>query len=623
MIQDTQQDPKSGTGKLRWLHLAEDILLGVILSAIVILPLLEIIFRFKIFKSNPVSSGALVQHLTLLVSLFGGMMAVREKRLLALATVETFFSPKIKKPAAIFCGAIGAMISAWLCYAGFLLVQAEKPAGKTLGYDFLPLWFIQSFICLGFGVITIRMIWNAADDWKGRTTSLIGAVILTVTILIFSNQVALMFWPCVIILIAAVLLGLPIFTLLGGLTMLLFWKEDVTVAAVATCHYSMVTYHSLATLPLFTIAGYCLAEGGASKRLIRVFHALFGFMRGGPVIVTIMACAFFTSFTGGSGVTILALAALLIPVLKDSGLSERNSIGMLTGAGSLGMLFPPCIPVILYTIIVNQTRLLPESITFTQMFLGGFIPGVLLMLLTGLYGIYISPKDQTLRQPFSFKEAGAALWDAKWNLMVPVVALGGIFFGWANMVESAALTAAYAFFVEAFIYRDLKLGRKLLNVIVECGLLVGGVLLILGTAFGFTNFLVDAEIPSKAVDFAIQTIKSPWVFLLALNIILLVVGSMIEVYAAIIVLAPLIIPLGIAFNIDPIHLGIIFLANLELGFIMPPMGLNLLLGSYRFNRPLLELSRSIIPILIIQGIGVLLITYIEPLTTWLPRLLGH
>jgi C4-dicarboxylate transporter, DctM subunit len=342
-----------------------------------------------------------------------------------------------------------------------------------------------------------------------------------------------------------------------------------------------------------------------------------GQFRGGPAIMTALVCAFFTSFTGASGVTILALGGVLMPVLLAAGYSERNALGLLTGAGSLGMLFPPCLPLILYTIVANQSA--NANLTIAQVFLGGIGPGILLVILTAWWGVRRGAKERSARPVFKWSEAGAAVWAAKWELFIPVIAVGSLFYV-PTTVEAAAVTATYAFFVATVIHRDLHPFRDLPRVITQCGLLVGGVLLILGVALGFTHYLVDAQVPDQLVAWAQTSVKSRWLFLLGLNVVLLFVGGLVEIYAAIIVVVPLLVPLGSAFGIEPIHLGIIFLANMELGFLAPPVGLNLLLSSYRFNKSMPEVTRATFPMLLVLLVGVLLITYFPPLTTFLPGL---
>jgi tripartite ATP-independent transporter DctM subunit len=330
-----------------------------------------------------------------------------------------------------------------------------------------------------------------------------------------------------------------------------------------------------------------------------------------------LACAFFTTFTGASGVTILALGGVLMPVLLAARYSERDALGLLTGAGSLGMLFPPCLPLILYTFVANHSA--NANLDLKHMFLAGIGPGILLLVITAVWGAMRGPKVTAEQSHFKPAEAWSALWEAKWEMLIPVVAIGSILCV-PTAVEAAAVTATYTFFVAIAIHRDLHPFKDLPRVITECGLLVGGVLLILGVALGFTHYLVDAQIPDKVVEWSTTAIKSKILFLFGLNIVLLFVGGLIEIYAAIIVVVPLLVPVGVAFGMDPMHLGIIFLANMELGFLAPPVGLNLLLASYRFNKPMIEVIRAVFPILLVLLLGVLLITYFPPLTTFLPGL---
>jgi tripartite ATP-independent transporter DctM subunit len=420
--------------------------------------------------------------------------------------------------------------------------------------------------------------------------------------------------PGIILVIAATVAGAPAFSVFGGTALVLFWGMDQPIASISIAHYSLVTNPSLASMPLFTLAGYFLAEGGAPRRLIRVFYALFGTLRGGPAIVTVVVCMFFTSFTGASGVTILALGGLLMPVLLGAKYSEKDALGLITGSGSLGLLLPPCMPLILYAIVAQ--------VPMQQIFLGGIIPALVMGIAVSWWGLRRAPKSNEAAPPFSFQNAKSALWEAKWELLLPVIAVTALFSGVATPVEASALTALYAFLIEAAIYRDLKITTDVPRVMTEAGLLTGGILLILGVALGFTNYLVDAEVPVRAVEWTTHFVHSPLLFLLLLNLFLVIVGCLMDIYSAIIIQVPLLVPLGAAFGIDPVHLGIIFLANLELGYLTPPIGLNLFLSSYRFKKPVPEVLRSVFPIILVISMGVLLITYVPALTTALPHWLG-
>jgi tripartite ATP-independent transporter DctM subunit len=406
-----------------------------------------------------------------------------------------------------------------------------------------------------------------------------------------------------------------VFTALGGAALILFWGEGVPIASIPVETYRLTVSPTLPTIPLFTLAGYFFAEGGASKRLVRVFQALAGWVRGGPAIATALVCAFFTSFTGASGVTILALGGLLMPVLRYAGYSERSSLGLLTACGSLGLLFPPSLPVILYG-IVSHTPI-------DRLFLGGFLPGILMLLIVAWWGAREGARSGVAPSKFDAGEARRAIWEAKWELLLPLIVLIGLYGGFATLVEAAALTALYAFIVETFVYRDLTVGRDAPRVMSECGILVGGVLLILGVALGLTNYLIDAQVPARGVAWVTSTISSPLVFLFLLNLFLLVVGCLMDIFSAIVVVVPLIAPMGEAFGINPVHLGIIFLANMELGYLTPPVGMNLFLASYRFEKPLMEICRAVVPWLLILLGGVLIITYVPFLTTALPAWLGR
>ncbi|MBU6400714.1 MAG: TRAP transporter large permease subunit [Verrucomicrobia bacterium] len=602
-----------------WVRNGEDVVISLALAALVLLPLSEIVLR-RLFQTGLSGAGAFEQHLTLVIGLLGGMLAAREGRLLALSTLTRSLEGRWQALGRGFSGSVGAAVSVFLCVAAVQLVQSERAGGKTLAYG-IPVWVIQSVMPLGLGTIAWRLVWRAAAGARGRLLALLvtgGLLGLGFHPPLAPDKLVV---PALGILLVAVVLGAPIFVMLGGAALILFWGEDLPIASISLTHYSMVTNPTLPTVPLFTLAGYFLAEGGASHRLVGVFQALLGRLRGGPAIVAVVACAFFTSFTGASGVTILALGGLLMPVLLGAGYPERTTLGLITGSGGLGLLFPPSLPLILYAIVAsNQTQ--TGGVTMEKMFLGGLGPGLLLVAMFAGLGVWLGRKQGPRANACEAVRASRAIWVAKWELLVPVVALVALFGGFATPVEAAAVTALYAFAIETFVYRDFKRVRDIPRVASECGLLVGGVLLILGVALGLTNYLVDAQVPTRAVGWVTAAVKSKFVFLLALNLCLLVVGCMMDMYSAVVVVVPLLVPLGIAYGIDPIHLGIIFLANMELGLLTPTVGLNIFLASYRFNQPVLQVSRAVLPLQGLLLAGVLLITYLPPLTTFLPRWLG-
>lgn len=601
---------------LRGLQTGENLVVVFVLAVMVLLPCAEIALR-KLFNTGIPASSPIVQHLVLVLGMLGGAVAARDNRLLALSTLSAHFKGRFKEVALAFSSGFAAAMSFLLCMASVDFVLASRRLGKTLAYG-IPLWIVQLVLCIGFALVAWRMIRHAGTTWRGR----VGAFAVAAAVVAIGRWSPIppeqLRIPALLTLVIAVAMGAPIFTALGGAGLILLWSAGETIASMPLNHYRLTVNPTLPSIPLFTLAGYFLAEGGTARRLVKVFDALFGHLRGGAAIGTVLACAFFTSFTGASGVTILALGGLLMPILISAGYSERTSLGLLTGAGSLGLLFPPCLPPILYAIIASSTG---SSIGIEEIFQAGLLPGLLLVVMTGLWGVLKGPRVQAERRRFNLRAALDAMWGAKWELLTPVVALTALFGGFATPVEAAALTALYAFFAEVVIYRDLKVFKDVPRVMTECACLIGGVLLILGVALGFTYFLIDAQIPDQAVAWVTANIKSRWLFLLALNAVLLVVGGVIEIYAAIVVVVPLLVPVGVAFGIDPLHLGIIFLANMELGFLMPPIGLNLLLASYRFDKPLVEMMRAALPMLLVLGIGVLLITYVPWMTTWLPSVL--
>ena len=408
------------------------------------------------------------------------------------------------------------------------------------------------------------------------------------------------------VVLGATALGAPIYVALGGAALLLFWLDEEPIAAVAAETVRQIKNPTMPTIPLFTFTGYVLAESRASERLVRVFRALVGWLPGGMALMTALVCAFFTTFTGASGVTILALGGLLFPVLVKERYPENFSVGLLTASGSIGLLFPPSLPIILYGVTAR--------VPIDRMFVAGIIPGFVLVGAVSLLGVRTGLKSNTPRPRFNGAELLQAAYAAKWELALPFIVVLGIFTGLTTLVEAAAVTAVYTIIVEVFIYRDLSLTKDMPRVARDCSALVGAVLIILGVALGFTSYLVDAEVPEAALEWVKGDIESKWVFLLALNAFLLVVGCLMDIFSAIVVVVPLILPIGRHFGVDPIHLGIIFLANLELGFLTPPVGMNLFLSSVRFKKKLFSVYGSALPFLLILAVAVLLITYLPALT---------
>ena len=603
---------RAGSWAGRVLGSAEEFLATWALAAMVLLPLAEILVR-RVFAGGIPGSVPFVQHLTLWVGFLGAAIAARRGKLIALATATFIPDGPARRSAQIFAATVAAAVSTILARGGVELVLLDKEAGTIIAAG-VPVWVAQLVLPISFGLIAARVVWRAAPGWAGRAVAGTGIIVGLWLGQFFEVFEGIPAWPGLLVILTAAVLGAPIFTVLGGAAALLFMTDAIPPVAVLIETYGLSVSPTLPAIPLFTLTGFLLAEGHASQRLLRLFRAWFGWIPGGTAVVCAVLCAFFTVFTGGSGVTILALGGLLFPALISDRYREKFSLGLLTASGSLGLLLPPALPLILYAIVAQVP---PEDL-----FIGGILPGILLITLIAGWGMREGLVTGAGRTRFGLREASAALWESKWELSLPVVVLVAYFGGWATLVETSALAALYAFVTQAFIHRDLPV-RQLRRPFAECVVLVGGVLVILGVAVGFTNYLVDAQVPAQLLEWTQTHVESRIFFLLGLNLFLLGVGCLMDIFSAIVVIVPLIVPIGTAFGVDPVHLGIIFIANLELGYLTPPVGLNLFLASYRFDRPLLQVYRASVPFLIILGVGVLVITYVPWLTLGLLELFGR
>ena len=415
-----------------------------------------------------------------------------------------------------------------------------------------------------------------------------------------------------LILLALALFGTPLFVIISAIALIAFYFAGISSAAVIVELYRLANMPILLAIPLFTFAGYLLAESNTPKRLVNLSRAFFGWMPGGLSIVTLISCAIFTAFTGASGVTIIALGGLLYPVLLQEKYPEKFSLGMLTASGNLGLLFPPSLPIILYGVI--------SEVSIDKLFIAGIIPGILMVVLMSAYSVYHVRHIKVPTSKFTLKNAWKATREAAWEIPLPFIILIGIYGGYITITEAASVTAFYVFIVEVFIYRDIKIRKDLVRVIRESMVLVGGILVILGAALGLANYMVDAEIPMKILGFMKTFITSKALFLVTLNIFLLIVGFMMDIFSATLVVVPLIIPIATNFGVDPVHLGIIFLANLGIGYSTPPVGMNLFIASFRFNKPIVQLYRAALPFIVVLLISLILITYIPELSLWLVRI---
>jgi C4-dicarboxylate transporter, DctM subunit len=417
-----------------------------------------------------------------------------------------------------------------------------------------------------------------------------------------------MTWLILSLIIAAALAGAPLFAVLMSGAMLGFYAADIPLTVVAIEVYRIVDTPLLVALPLFTYAGYVLAEAKTSVRLVNLVQSLFGSLPSGLAMVGFVACALFTALTGASGVTIVALGALLLPALQQAGYSEKFSLGLVTTSGSLGLLLVPSVPLILYGIVAQQMDV-GEPFTIVDLFVAGVLPMLLMLSMLVAWTLWHHRGGKIPRIPFSTSTLWDAVKAARWELPLPIVILGGIYSGFLAISEAAAVTAVYVTIAEVALYREIRL-RRLPGVMIEAMVMVGGILLVLGVALAFTNFLVDAEVPQALFEFMQTHVESALGFLLLLNVLLLVLGAMLDIFSALVIVVPLILPVAAGYGIHPVHLGIVFLANMQIGYFTPPVGMNLFIASFRFRKPLLDLYSACLPFMLVLLAALLLITYI-------------
>jgi tripartite ATP-independent transporter DctM subunit len=414
------------------------------------------------------------------------------------------------------------------------------------------------------------------------------------------------------LLVLFAILGAPLFTILLAVAMVGFYSQGIDLSAVAIEIYRIADMPLLLALPFFAFAGYVVGHSRTSERLVRLTQVFLGWMPGGLAIVSLVACALFTAFTGASGVTIVALGALLYPALMQDGYRERFSLGLVTSSGSLGLLFPPSVPLILYGVVAQQMGV-GRVFTIEDLFWAGLLPGLLMLVLLAGWSLRTNRRMPRQRQSFSISEALAAMRAAIWEIPLPIFLIVGIYSGYLAISEAAVMTAAYVVVVEVFIYREIPI-KQLPAIMRESMVMVGGILLILGVSLAFTNYLIDAEVPMRLFNLIQRLVSDKIVFLVLLNLLLLMLGAILDIFSALVIMVPLILPVAVSYGVDPVHMGIIFLANMQIGYFTPPVGMNLFIASFRFEKPVAELYRATIPFMIVLLVAVLVITYLPQLS---------
>lgn len=582
---------------LKW---GEDILALTVFVLLAFIPFVETVSRLFGGSGVP-ASPVLVQHLTLWIGFVGAVLATRQNRLLALTTKPLFRPDEDFHIGRWLAKNVSFIVMIMLMWGSFRLVQIEYQFPVNIAPN-IPRWFVMSIMPLGFGLMAVQIFYSSFSNRMLRSVMLMVAIMwifISISDVFNDNTFILIVGSSAILI--SLYYGAPIFIGLGGIAGLLFWSEYIPISAIPAETYRIVVSPSLPTIPLFTLAGYILAESNASTRIVNLFRVLFGWIPGGTPIVIVLLCGFFTALTGGSGVTILALGGILYPLLRKEGYSDLFSLGLITVSGSLGLLFPPSLPAIIFGVTAG--------VSIKDIFIAGLIPGFILIISVAGWAILQERKRKRLLDKISIPDILNAVWQAKWEILIPIIVLFGIFSGFTTLVETAALIVFYTFIVEVFIFKDLKI-NDFPKIVLDCATLIGGVLIILGVAMGLTSYLVDAQIPILLLGWVKTAITSKYVFLLMLNILLLAVGCLMDIFSAIIVIVPLIMPLGVHFGVDPVHLAVIFIANLELGFLTPPVGLNLFLSAYRFNRDMPTIYKATLPFFVVRFIVVLLITYV-------------
>jgi len=620
--------------KLSWL---ENIICFGSLSLLALIPFLELILN-KFDLTIP-GSNAIIIHIFLLVGFFAAMLTSKSGEHISITAVQYIKNDKIKKTLIFICTIISVFLLSILAWDSICYIKFAMP-GKMIGFIKDKVFAIA--MPLGFFVIAIRFalkLQSLRDKIFAIAAFLLGSLsalpAIAKIIWRFEPPEPFFSWvnylydialvinvPVIILLVLAGLAGIPVFAAIGGIALIMLQSSGREPETAIIQIFSALTDADLIAIPLFTLTGFFLSESKAGERLVKAFKIFFGWMPGGIIIAAVIICAFFTSFTGASGVTILALGGILLIILSENNYSERFSIGLLTSAGGIGLMFPPSLPIILVASSTNTIlhfMNLPIENTIIHYFIGAVIPGLILVLATIVAGFILSSKVKFQTEKFIGKDALNSLKDSLFEILLPIILVSGFFSGFLSLIEVSAVSVIYVVIVEVFIKKDI-LFKDIPKVFFKAVPIIGGILAILAMAKALSYAFIDSGVPESFSFWMQGAVKSKYVFLLLLNLALLVLGCIMDIFSAILVFLPLIVPLGCAYGIDPVHLGIIFVINLEAGFLTPPVGMNLFLASYRFNKPFMQICSYVSPFLLVRLVVVLLVTYLPWLTTWLVKL---
>ena len=618
-----EQAPQSDT-RFRRIENAVNLIALLMLG---LLPIAEIVTR-TVFRAGIKDASIFIQQFVLLVGFLGGMLAAREDAHLSVAAASLIRSQRARNTVRTISHVLAVAFTTAFAIAAVEWWITAFGSGTLVG--FVPIRVFAGIVPVAFAVMAIRFAITAPRT-RTATVALVGGVLLGLLLavgsainLVYSLALEIpefvfaleSFWygtmnaiavPLLVVLLVTAFIGTPLFVVLTGAAYLLFAKNVGIVAVIPNEGYAMLTSNTIPAIPMFTFVGYVLSESRAGTRLFRLFRAALGWIPGGMVVASIIVSVFFATFTGASGVVILALGGLLYVILHKRGKqSERFTVGLLTGVGDLGLLFPPSLVLILYGTTAQVSVL--------DMFLGGLLPGVITVIVFCIVGIVVSVRRGEKRYAFELREAWAALRESAWEILLPIIIIAGYFTGTTTLIETGAVAVLYVVIVEVFVHRELA-WKDLMRAGVKSAVIMGGVLIILAGARGLSYYIVDSRLPFVLIDWVEANIGSRIVFLLLLNLALLVAGCFMDIFSALVVIVPLILPLGEVFGLHPVHLGVIFVSNMALGFITPPVGLELFLASYRFGLPLAKIYRYVLPFFALQLAAVLLITYVPWFST--------